>query len=203
MLFVKGIVLGFCIAAPVGPVGVLCIQRTLQSGFWAGVFSGLGTACADSLYAAVAVLGIALLADFMMAHEYAIRLVGGAFLLALSYRLFKAQSCGQPTLYSGRNMLGHFVSSFVLTITNPATIILFAAVFAGLGVVTGESRVDASIFIGGVFAGSMLWWLMLAGMVSRFSPNWLLAHTGHINRGIALLLGAFGIWAFTGAIIAL
>ncbi len=200
MLFLKGILLGICVAAPIGPVGVLCIRRTLQSGAWMGLASGMGAAFADTLYAAVTVLGVAIVADAMNEHQAAVRTVGGVILILIALRAFFAKPAKEVIL-SGKTMASSCVSCFVLTVSNPATIIGFAALFAGLGMVASDDKMQALIFVLGVFSGSMMWWGFLSFVVSRMRFANLIERAETINKYLGVFLGAFGIWAIASAFI--
>ncbi|SMC35012.1 LysE family translocator [Sporomusa malonica] len=193
--FIKGIVLGFSIAAPVGPIGVLCIRRTLSNGMLSGFLSGLGTATADALYGCIAAFGLTVISTFLVDNQSYFRLIGGLFLLYLGYTTFRSNP---PELAaadgSGKGFLGDYVSALFLTLTNPMTIISFAAIFAGLGVgQTAGNYMLAGLLVFGVFVGSMLWWLILSRMVivlrSRFDQKRL----KWVNQFSGIIIAAFGI----------
>src|SRR5690348_5648959 len=131
--FLKGLILGFSIAAPVGPIGVLCIRKTLQFGRFSGLFSGLGAAAADAIYAVIAGFGLTFVSNFLLAGQYWFQLIGGVFLLYLGWKTFVAKPEEQSNHLSHSNLLHDFASTFFLTLTNPMTILSFLAVFAGLG----------------------------------------------------------------------
>lgn len=131
--FLKGLILGFSIAAPVGQIGVLCIRKTLQFGRLSGLFSGLGAAAADAIYAVIAAFGLTLISNFLIAGQFWFRLIGGVFLLYLGWKTFFAQPYSQTQKVSHTTLLNDFISTFFLTLTNPMTILSFLAVFAGLG----------------------------------------------------------------------
>jgi threonine/homoserine/homoserine lactone efflux protein len=199
MLFwFKGMLIGFAIAAPVGPIGLLCIQRTLVRGRWSGVLSGLGAASADAVYGCIAGFGLASLAGGLLAWQTELRLTGGLFLLYLGGRTWLAplaaeQARVRPTR---AGLLGDYLSTLGLTLTNPVTILAFLGIFAGLGLTGGAGNFAmAGVLVLGVFAGSLLWWLLLAGGVGllrgRLSPSIL----RWINRASGLLIAGFGIWA--------
>lgn len=196
----KGLVLGFSIAAPVGPIGVLCFRRALEQGFWPAVAGGLGTAVADAAYAAVAAFGITAIATLLLDFQHALAIVGGVALLWLGLRAFRTRPADRPAEAGGRGLAPMFAATFLLTLANPATILSFAAVFAGLGLV-GATRggVAASLLTLGVFAGSMLWWMLLAGVVSALRTRVPCSALLWVNRGSGLLLGAFGISVLAGA----
>ena len=201
-LFFKGIILGFSIAAPVGPIGILCIRKTLQFGRFSGFFSGLGAAVADALYAVIAAFGLTIISDLLMAGQFWLRLVGGGFLLYLGWKTFFAKIHNKPPEISHTTLLNDFISTFFLTITNPMTILAFLAIFAGVGLSTIEkSNWEAAALVLGVFLGSAAWWLLLSEGVTLFrkqvSENVML----WINRGAGIMIAAFGIAALVTLVI--
>lgn len=194
-LLLKGFVIGFSIAAPVGPIGVLCMRRTLAGGYVSGFVSGLGAATADAIYGSIAGLGLTLVSDFLVSQQAWLRLIGGVFLCYLGLRTFLAQPSEHTVSAKQNGLIGDFASTLFLTLTNPLTIISFAAVFAGLGL--GDSSgnyASAGVLIAGVFLGSALWWLLLSGSVglfrARFTPHglrWVNKISGAIIAGFGLL----------------
>lgn len=204
MLFwLKGMLIGFAIAAPVGPIGLLCIQRTLARGRWSGVLSGLGAASADAVYGCIAGFGLASLAGLLLAWQMELRLVGGLFLLYLGWRTWLTPPAAEQARVrpSRAGLLGDYLSTFALTLTNPVTILAFLGIFAGLGLAGGAGDFTAAgALVLGVFAGSLLWWLLLAGGVGllrgRLSPMGL----RWINLASGLLIAGFGIWALLAAV---
>lgn len=187
-LFLRGLLLGFSIAAVVGPIGVLCIRRTLMTGFAIGFVSGLGAATADATYAAVASLGISALASVLIDQRLWLRLIGGAFLVYLGVRTLRtapaSRAADLPT--TGLRLAGAYSTTLALTLSNPMTIMSFAAIFAGIG----ASGVD---LVTGVFVGSAVWWLVLSTLVSRLrsrvTDRWLRM----VNLGSGALIAAFGL----------
>lgn len=199
----KGLLLGFSIAAPVGPIGVLCFRRALEQGFWPAVAGGLGTAAADASYAAVAAFGISAVSALLLDFQRALALVGGAALLWLGARAFRSRPIDRPAEAGGRDLASMFAATFLLTLANPSTILSFAAVFAGLGLVGAMSGgAAAGVLTLGVFAGSMLWWMLLAGTVSALRKRVSRAAIVWVNRASGLLLGTFGVYVLAGAFFA-
>jgi putative LysE/RhtB family amino acid efflux pump len=195
-LLLRGVLLGLAVAAPVGPIGVLCIQRSLQGGFWAGFSGGVGTAAADALYAALAAAGFAALAGHLGAAETALRLGGAAFIAWLGWRTVMAPpaSAAADAPLSGRP-LKLFAITFALTIANPATVLSFAALFAGLGLAAEPGLAAAAAAVAGVFAGSLLWWAILSGAVAALrhrigdeSKRWINRIAGAALIAFALAL---------------
>lgn len=203
MLFwFKGLLIGFAIAAPVGPIGLLCVQRTLTRGRWSGVLSGLGAASADAVYGCIAGFGLASLAGWLLAWQTELRLVGGMFLLYLGSRTWRTPPAAERARVrpTRAGLLGDYLSTLGLTLTNPVTILAFLAIFAGLGLAGGSGDfAAAAALVSGVFAGSLLWWLLLAGGVGslrgRLSPSVL----PWINRVSGALIAGFGVWALGAA----
>lgn len=200
---VKGIVIGFVIAAPVGPVGVLCIRRALADGRVAAFVAGLGAAVADTFYGAVAALGLTLVTDFLTNHRVELSLIGGLFLLFLGWKTMRARTEMLPTPETHIGLLRDFASTFLITLTNPATILAFMAVFASITAVQARhvASLDTGLLIAGVFIGSAAWWGLLsaaAGAVrSRFHAGWL----RWFNRASGALLIAFGLAVLVGAVV--
>jgi threonine/homoserine/homoserine lactone efflux protein len=197
-LFVlRGLLIGFAIAAPVGPIGVLCIRRTLADGRLVGFLSGLGAATADSVYGAVAAFGLTALQDVLLRQQIWLRIAGGLFLLYLGVRTFIAAPTPRAAqASSGGGLLGAYLSTFGLTLTNPATILAFLVIFAGFRLgETGSNYLGAASIVAGVFLGSASWWLLLSGLVGllreRFSATWL----SWVNRLAGVVIFAFGVAA--------
>ncbi len=193
-LFLRGLAIGVAVAAPVGPIGVLCINRTLTAGFAAGLVTGLGAATADAAYGAVAAFGLTALAGAVSAAGDGLRLGGGLFLLVLGVRaLRKAPPAPQAAQAGATGRVGGYLTSVVLTLVNPATILSFAAIFAGLGLAETGGFANAAALVAGVFLGSAAWWLFLsaAGAVARRRlPPTALAW---INRLSGLIFAGFGL----------
>lgn len=202
----KGAMIGFAIAAPVGPIGILCIRRTLSDGRLAGFVSGLGAAGADTFYGLVAALGLALIGKFLVDHKDWISVVGGLFLICLGILEIRAKPV-DPTAPPPRptGLVGHFVSTFFWTLTNPLTLLSFVAVFTALDVAGPGGDVGppernypgVTALVVGVFIGSSLWWLVLSMSVGLFRHH----IRGQPMRWPSLIAGAlimgFGVYAIT------
>lgn len=165
----KGLAIGLAIAAPVGPIGVLCIRRTFAEGRIAGFVTGLGAATADAMYGAVAAFGLTAISGFLLGFQDPLRVVGGLFLLALGVKTFFAR----PSAAAPRPQVGGFAAAWlatvVLTLANPATVLSFAAVFAGAGLgQQSYGTAEALAMVSGVFLGSAAWWLFLSSVVERW-----------------------------------
>jgi threonine/homoserine/homoserine lactone efflux protein len=198
-LFLEGMVIGFAIAAPVGPIGVLCIRRTLAEGRLWGLVSGLGAATADAAYGAVAALGLTFVTDLLLGGELWLRLVGGFFLLFLGARTFLSKPSESPASAEGRGLFGAYASTLVLTLTNPTTILSFAAIFAGLGAGAADGDVlSAMTLVVGVFLGSALWWLVLSTATGLFRSRLSTGGLRWVNRISGTIIAAFGAIALSG-----
>jgi putative LysE/RhtB family amino acid efflux pump len=186
----KGLLLGLAIAAPVGPIGVLCIRRSLTHGFAAGFAGGLGTALADALYAALAAFGFAvLLADWIEANTW-VRQFGAMMLLYLAWRAWNTPVDIAAAQIDARTLAATFAATFLLTMTNPMTIVTFLTIFTGFGIErANEDEIVALVL--GVFLGSLGWWVLLAGAVSALRARIDAKATQAINRGAAALLAIF------------
>ena len=200
--FLQGNILGFAIAAAVGPIGLLCIRKTLQYGRFSGLFSGLGAAVADALYAAVAAFGLTFILDALVAGQLWLRLGGGVFLLYLGWKTFFAKAQDKNQDVSHTTLLNDFVSTFLLTLTNPTTILSFLAIFAGVGLSTvHESSWDATTLVLGVLLGSSVWWLLLSEGVTLFRKKVSGKVMRWINRIAGMMIAAFGIAALVSLVL--
>lgn len=200
-LFLRGLVIGFSIAAPVGPIGVLCIRRTLADGRLSGLVSGLGAATADAIYGCVAGFGLTFISSFLVGQLLWLRLFGGLFLLYLGIKTLLSKPAEQAATASGTGLLGAYVSTFLLTVTNPLTILSFVAIFAGLGLAsTSGSYASALILVLGVFLGSALWWFLLVGGVGLFRTKFNTQGLLWVNRISGMIITVFGVVALAGLI---
>lgn len=191
----RGFVIGFSIAAPVGPIGLLCINRSLTGGFAAGFVSGLGAASADGIYGILAASGLAALCSLLVSGQQVIGLLGGAFLCCLGVKVFRtAAFSGESARATEGSLAGNYLSTLALTLTNPMTILSFTAIFAGLGLgSTAGGTAGALCLVLGVFSGSATWWLFLAGATSLFRKRLSPAVMTWVNRTAGVILTAFGL----------
>ncbi len=193
-IFLKGLVVGFLVATPVGPIGLLCIQRTLSEGKMHGLVSGLGAATADAVYGLVAALGLTFVSNFLVAEQPWLRLFGGLFLCYLGAKTFLSKPTGQASSANGSRHISNYGSTFLLALTSPITILVFAAVFAGLGVVSpGSYYFSVGLSVAGIFTGSALWWFMLCGVAGILHGK--ISHgilTG-LNRISGIIVTVFGL----------
>ena len=197
LFFIKSLFIGFVIAAPVGPIGVLCARRTLLHGRRAGFFSGMGAATADAIYGFIAAFGLTFISEFLVDHQFSLRLLGGGLLLYLGIKAIMARPVKKTDLrHSARHFAGMYTSTFFLTLTNPMTILSFAAVFAGFGLAgTTGSVLSAGILILGVYLGSAVWWLFLVGIFSIYRKRFEHHQLVWVNRISGTIIAASGIIA--------
>jgi len=195
-VFLRGLLIGFSIAAPVGPIGVLCIRRTLAEGRLAGLLSGMGAASADMVYGAVAAFGLTAIQNLLLSQSTWLSIVGGIFLLYLGIKTFFSKPAEQAAKSSRGGLFGAYLTTFFLTITNPITILSFIAIFAGLRLgETDGNYVSAALMVLGVFLGSAAWWLTLSTGVSFLRKKFTPALLAWINRLAGVIIFAFGLAA--------
>lgn len=198
LALLRGLALGLAIAAPVGPIGVLCIRRTLADGRLVGFVSGLGAATADATYGAVAAFGLTLVSSLLLSLRPWVHLLGAVFLCYLGLRAALARPASQPAGAGAKGLVGAYASTVALTLTNPATILSFAAVFAGLGLAGGTVTL-AALTVLGVFSGSALWWLLLSTGVSLLRERFTPGAMRWVNRLSGAVLVGFGLVALVTA----
>lgn len=194
ILFLKGLVFGFLLAASVGPMWVLCFRRTIEQGALAGFVSGMGIAVADGLYGAVAVFGLTAISGVLLKHSFWIGLIGSVFLLYLGVRTLLSRPELNASSGSPAGLAQGFLSTLGLTLANPPTILAFVAIFAGLGLASSSDYGAAALVVLGVFLGSASWWVILAA-----GAGWLRGRIGpalfraiNIVSGLSIL--AFAVW---------
>ncbi len=189
----RGVAIGFAIAAAIGPIGLLCIRRTLAEGPLIGAVSGLGAATADGFYASVAAFGITAISDSLVGARRPLGVVGGAFLVALAIHSLSSHpqaAADRPP----RSLFSAYATTVGLTIANPATILSFAAAFVGLGL-PGHDAVTASALVLGIFTGSASWWVILALAVAAFRTRLGPVALRRLTTGSSVLIGVLGIVA--------
>jgi threonine/homoserine/homoserine lactone efflux protein len=195
-LLVRGLLAGLFIAAPVGPVNVLCISRTLTKGWKSGLISGLGAAAADTLYGCIAGFSITFIIQFLIREEFWIRLFGGILLVLIGIRYYFKQ----PQSLSAQKHEGpersDFVSTFLLNLTNPTTILSFLAVLAALGMNQHRAGWLTLVLVSGIFCGSMLWWIVLVSVVNRMRDRIDDHAMVWMNRVAGIAIGGFGVVSF-------
>ncbi|MGO8917371.1 MAG: LysE family translocator [Stellaceae bacterium] len=198
----KGIVVGIVIALPVGPVGVLCVRRTLFEGPIFGFISGLGAATADTIFGIIAGFGLTIVRDFMLGYQDWFGAAGGVFLLYLGIRALRRRGDAAPEPLADEALLGAYASTFALTITNPITILAFAAVFAKVGVSETAGYFDTGALVAGVFCGSLLWWLGLSFGIARLQRVTGTVRLTWLNRVSGAILTLSGLGLLAAALLA-
>ncbi len=198
----RGVLIGFAIAAPVGPIGLLCIQRTLQDGRKFGFVSGLGAASADGIYGAIAGFGLTFVSGFLVAQQMWLALIGGLFLCYLGVRTFLSEPAAKAVYARRGSLFKAYAATFLLTLTNPITILSFIAIFAGLGLAAAENNyLEAVSLVVGVFLGSVSWWLLLSGGVSLFRGAFTPARLRGVNVLAGVILMGFGLLAVGSTVV--
>jgi threonine/homoserine/homoserine lactone efflux protein len=196
----RGLLLGFTIAATVGPISLLTIRRTLAHGRVYGLASGLGVALADATYAAIAAFGLTAITSVLIGGRMLLGLVGGAFLVLLGIRTMRSRPTEVAVVAERPGLVAAFGSIVGLTMTNPMTILSFAGLFAGLGL-TGTGGADAALLVLGVFLGSTSWWVILTAVVASLRARVTLGALTWVNRISGAAILAFGVVAIVGALI--
>lgn len=196
----KGIILGISVSAPLGPVGILCVQRTINKGWFAGFSMGMGAVMADVLYAVIAGFGITFISDFLDDQQLYLRIVGGIFLIYIGYRVFQTNPAKQIRKQQRENKstttykhIGNFLTVFFLTASNPVTIIFFGATFASWHIPANEMSV--ALVIAGVATGAILWWGALSAIVNIFRQRIRLRNLWWINKITGIFVALLGLAA--------
>ena len=200
IFFVKGLIIGFAMAVPIGPIGIMCIRKTLTAGHSRGLIIGLGAATADSLLASIAAFGLTFISDAIASQHFWLSLLGGALLLFLGIRTFRAKRKEPVVPYENKGVLGSYLSAFILALTNPVTIFAFVAVFAAFGLGHKLGIISACILVLGVFAGSCLWFLTLSYVATGFRKKLDSVGLRWVNRIAGILIILSGIGAFVSLI---
>ena len=192
-IFLKGIFIGFALAVPIGPIGIMCIRRTLMGGRLRGLIIGLGAATADLLYGCVAAFGITFISNTLVSQRIWIRLVGGVLLLYLGVRIFRKLPKDPKIPISNIGILRSYLTAFLLTLTNPLSIFAFIAIFAALGLGSDLGNFSASVLVAGVFIGSCLWFLSLSSCVMLFRKKLDLEGLKWVNKIAGILIIISGV----------
>lgn len=196
----KGVIVGLAASIPLGPVGVLCIQRTLNKGRLSGLISGLGAACADGFYAVIAGFGVAVIIDYLEKYQIYFRIVGAAILIIMGLRLLFTNpglQLRRQLRKKRKGLLGDFISIFALTISNPVTLFAFITFFAGLNFFDSSANIwYVFVLLFGVLLGAFTWWFSLTSVVSIFRNKFRLRRMLIINRVAGILVVLFGIFVF-------
>ena len=200
IFFLKGLIIGIAMAVPVGPIGIMCIRKTLAEGHSRGMIVGLGAATADSLFAGIAAFGLTFVSDMIASQELWLHLVGGGLLLFLGIKtiIMKRMETIVPVIKKG--LLGSYVSAFLLALTNPVTIFAFVAVFAAFGLGERLNFISAGILVLGVLCGSSLWFLTLGYIADLFRTKLNSGGLTWVNRISGGLIIISGVAAFVSVI---
>jgi threonine/homoserine/homoserine lactone efflux protein len=186
--FLKGVAIGFVMAIPIGPIGIMCIRKTLTEGRLSGLIIGLGAATADLFYGCVAAFGLTIISDTLNSQRFWIRIVGGALLFFLGIKTFRAQPKDPKLKIIGSGRLRSYITVVVLTLTNPLTIFAFIAVFAAFGLGDGLSFFSAIVLVAGVFIGSCLWFFLLTSGTIIFRKKLDLVGLKWVNKIAGILI---------------
>lgn len=193
-ILLKGALVGFCLAVPIGPINILCMRKTLAYGRLSGMASGAGAAMADAIYGGVAAFGLHFISEALVGHQMWFRLFGGGLLCYLGYRTFTAKPKEKELNGAPAGILGDALSTFFLTLTNPMTIISFAAIFAAMDLGrTKAGLLGPAMLVAGVFWGSMAWWTVLAGLVGLLRDRLGAQGIKWANRASGALIASFGL----------
>ncbi|KVF78231.1 lysine transporter LysE [Burkholderia sp. FL-7-2-10-S1-D7] len=197
MLFIKSVVMGLSIAVPVGPIGMLCIQRSLSRGFHAGFATGIGAACADAIYGLLGALGVAGIVTAFPMLTVALKIVGGAFLVWLAWSIARqAPAASAVHDVPHATVLRDFLTTFGLTLSNPMTILSFVGIFAALGPLAGTQEgamgPPVTLMVAGVFLGSATWWLCLSSATAALRTKMPPTFMRGLSRVSAVVIAVFG-----------
>jgi len=195
-VLVKGGGIGFLVAAPVGPIAMLCIRTTLERGRLAGISAGLGAAVADTIFAAIGAYGISFIGAALASNESWFKLIGGLFLIAFGIHLGRKRPniADEDNREVPKGLFADFAMTLVLTLANPTTILSFVGLFAGVSGLRGFEFITIPALLLGVFVGSAAWWLILSGIVSLIRHKIDAVTMLWINRGSGAAIVAFGLF---------
>ena len=192
-LFIQGIIIGLTLAVPVGPISLLCIQRSVADGRLHGIISGIGVASADSFYAAISFLGLTIISGLIIAQQYLFRFFAGIVLIFIGIRVFMSVPTGAGAQIGHETYLKDYLSMAAIAVANPLTLLFFVVIVPGFGIVIhGNSVLSAMEFVAGVFFGSVVWWILLCGSVGTVRTRISEENLGLINRVSGILISCFG-----------
>lgn len=195
LLLLQGLLIGFLASVPLGPIGVICIQRTLNGTQKSGFISGLGAATADTVFATLAVFSLSFMTEFMDAHKHWFTAIGGILVILLGFSIFyKRVKRPSQRRQSGSSFLSDYLSILFLTLTNPAYILVFITLFAALGISSeGNHTAVNLLLIAGVLVGAACWWLILTYVVNKLRKRFRLRHLWWINKITGAVIVLFGV----------
>jgi len=199
-IYFRGTIIGFVMAAPIGPVNMLCMQRTLDAGRVSGIVSGLGAALADAFYAGIAGFGLTLVSEFLSIYAFWLRIIGGLFICVLGFRVMFRKPSKHSTASYDKDSFRSFSSTLFLTLTNPTTVFSYGLMFAAFGVSDiPHDTGTATFLVLGVFTGSILWWIILSTVIGRFRANLGPADLRRIVRISGIVIAGFGVFVLASA----
>jgi threonine/homoserine/homoserine lactone efflux protein len=194
ILFLKGVVAGLSMAVPVGPIGILCIRRTLLEGRLSGFVSALGLATADVVFGCIAGFGLTFISDFLISQQVWLRLIGGLFLCVIGLKVLLTKFVEREAPSLGKGLLGAYTSMFFLTLTYPMTVLIFLGIFAGLGIGSTKGNYLAiATLVLGVFTGSILWWAILSSFIGSLRDRFRTENWRWVNKISGILITGFGL----------
>jgi len=192
-LFIQGIIIGLTLAVPVGPIALICIQRTVTDGRFHGIFSGIGVATADSFYAAVTVLGLTIISSVIVTNQFLFRFLAGIVLIFVGMRVFMSLPSCVSSKTVHETYFKDYLSMVGIAIANPLTLVFFLIVLPGFGIVINSTAfLSAAEFIAGVFFGSTAWWILLCGTIGSMRSRFSIKTLGLINRVSGVLISVCG-----------
>ncbi|QKG81261.1 LysE family translocator [Tenuifilum thalassicum] len=195
ILLIKGIIIGLAASIPLGPIGVICIQRTINKGRTSGFLSGLGAATADTIFAAIAGFSLSFIISFIKEQQTIIEIVGGVIVVLLGIKIFQTNPISQLKRQKRRknSLFEDFVSVLFLTGSNPLAVFLFIALFATAGIITDDQSMWLNfIALAGVFLGAALWWYVLSSLVNHFRKHFRLKQLWWINKVSGVVIFVLG-----------
>ena len=202
LFIIQGLAIGIAVSVPLGPIGVLVIQRTINKGFISGLVTGTGASAADIVYAIIAGFSITLIKDFLINNQMPIRIIGGLFLVFVGVKITFANPAKQIRKFrnKGNRYFSDFLTSFLVTISNPITILAFGAIFASFQIITNDTgKFDIAVLIMLIFIGALIWWIILIAIISIFRKKIRLRNLLWINRITGFLIVLFAIFVIISA----
>ncbi len=199
MFLLRGIIIGLMASIPLGPMGLLCIQRTLNNGRWNGIVSGMGVASADTFYAFIAAFGVSAVSNFIEAQQFYLRLIGGGILIGLGLKMFLTNPAIQIRNKKNKhgNLWSDFIYIFLFSLYNPLTVLVFGAIFAGFSIVSTQSHwYNLLQLVVGIFIGALSWWTILVTVVNLFRSKFRLRRLWWLNKIMGAAITLFGLFAF-------
>ncbi|MCL2651334.1 MAG: LysE family transporter [Candidatus Azobacteroides sp.] len=186
----KGFIIGILVSAPMGPIGLLCVQRTLNKGRWHGFFSGIGAACSDVIYASLTCLGMGIVIDFIQNNQEILQVAGGILMMFFGiyiYRSNPSQSLHRPSTVP-KNYFQDSLTAFGLTLSNPFIIFLFIALFARFNFLAEGKAFSILLGIASIATGAVFWWFLITSLVSKVRSNFNVRGLWIMNRIVGVII---------------